>query len=190
MYVSERRKWLFVHIPKTGGTAIKRIVGNFKRIGEKHGKLSDLEEPEQYRDYFLFAVVRNPYQRYVSEYRFRKMWHEKSPEVLRDKGVEFDWHFRSFSSYLKYCIQKQGLRVQADFVRHNLLAPAIYKYEETDFSIFGQNIRGADTNFHGHYDWREWVDSEGVEIINQHCAEDFERFGYEMWTDLSNTMMP
>jgi hypothetical protein len=90
------RKFVFIHLPKTGGTfvtdVLKRVLrpprkGNFlerlgRRFGEpvmadvlKHGTLRDV--PESHRDRPVLSVIRNPYDRLVSIYHFD--WWKTTP---------------------------------------------------------------------------------------------------------------
>jgi hypothetical protein len=96
MIISNSRRFIFIHIHKTGGTSIERaldahlawndiilggsvygerIQGPYsKRFGlNKHGTLVDVERvcgSAQIEDYFTFALVRNPLSRMCSMYNF------------------------------------------------------------------------------------------------------------------------
>jgi chondroitin 4-sulfotransferase 11 len=76
--VSHKLRCIFVHIPKTAGTSIKKA---FDMPGPGHWPWYYYAEnyPELWRQYTTFAVVRNPWDRMVSAYRFAKMknsyWH-------------------------------------------------------------------------------------------------------------------
>jgi len=84
--------WIFIHIPKTGGTSIRKSLQRFKynlttlefskdqtkdvfknspTRAPTHIKLSEYEKIGlAINDYNYFAQVRNPYTRMVSVYRF------------------------------------------------------------------------------------------------------------------------
>lgn len=79
----DEKKVIFLHVPKTGGTAIKRLLGinlmndtdpsvtpspqhlTCKLLREKLGA-------EKYDGYFKFTFVRNPWARLVSDYFWRQ----------------------------------------------------------------------------------------------------------------------
>ncbi|MGF1451099.1 MAG: sulfotransferase family 2 domain-containing protein [Opitutales bacterium] len=112
MLYSPGHRFLFVHIPKTGGTSLRaafkpllyrdpwywlmwapqrlshltqhRTVTKFPR----HAKLVAAEEmlpSSVYRQLFIFSVVRNPWDRLVSAYHHL---HKEFPEVVRWQDFE------------------------------------------------------------------------------------------------------
>ncbi|WP_319824682.1 sulfotransferase family 2 domain-containing protein [Thalassovita sp.] len=99
MILSHGRKYIFIHIPKTGGTSLalalegramkddimlgdtpkarrrSHRVRQVKTAGRlwKHSTLADIDglvSPGQVQDYFAFTLVRNPWDRIVSYYHW------------------------------------------------------------------------------------------------------------------------
>lgn len=73
MLISHHHRFLFIHIQKTGGDTLSRLladrVPDLEPVGAKHEQLRN--EPsllDQYSSYFKFAFVRNPWDRLVSWY--------------------------------------------------------------------------------------------------------------------------
>lgn len=75
MLISEKYKFIFIHIQKTGGTSLMDVLARevpdlkplcFKHDGAKEGILK-LGENE-WKKYYKFAIVRNPWDRLVSWY--------------------------------------------------------------------------------------------------------------------------
>ena len=80
MVWSHKRKIIFIHVPKTGGTSIERTLnlmngrngyGVIKHAAFQHfcwNEFKELLGEDIYNKYFKFSIVRNPYQRIISEY--------------------------------------------------------------------------------------------------------------------------
>ncbi|WP_299052739.1 sulfotransferase family 2 domain-containing protein [uncultured Nocardioides sp.] len=102
MFVSEDHRFLFVHVQKTGGVTVERRLRELMPDGvtardtdvERHSRLGTIlgRHPE-YRSYFTFGVVRNPWSRMVSWWRMvergRARAAEGDPEaVARLRGPD------------------------------------------------------------------------------------------------------
>lgn len=60
-------KYIFVHVPKTGGQSISNALGNHKKREQStHTPLRCVEKGDR----FAFGFIRNPWARMVSLYRF------------------------------------------------------------------------------------------------------------------------
>lgn len=87
MIFNPRYGFVFVHIQKTGGTSVTRLledVDGSRYIAPPHLRVSDVDFMAEHRKPVIFAVVRNPWERLVSWYR-----------MMRHKGVH-----NNFSRYL------------------------------------------------------------------------------------------
>ena len=81
-FSNEEKKFIFIHIPKTGGTSVKKIlsdkikINGFKVNGElvEYNKNTHLginkEQFNKYKDYYKFVFVRHPYDWIKSYYNF------------------------------------------------------------------------------------------------------------------------
>lgn len=99
------RKPLYVHIPKTGGTFLSSYLE--EAYGEKiniwgHRNIYELSNRARY---FKFAIIRNPFDWYVSRYFYfgRKQLAEKGVSIDSDSGMlggAFRNKFPSFKEHL------------------------------------------------------------------------------------------
>ena len=74
--IYHKLRCIFLHIPRTGGTSIRKALGEIDKPQEEkaHKILSYYKEvnPKAYANYFKFAVVRNPFDKVLSSFIFRK----------------------------------------------------------------------------------------------------------------------
>ena len=97
--INDNLKLIFVHIPKTGGTSIKKSLGITNRSLGYHKRANDIKKeiPDKWKNYFKFSVVRNPYDRVYSIYSYYKMgfkitsFDEKKMPNLFSKSLKQFW---------------------------------------------------------------------------------------------------
>lgn len=115
LYLSEKINILFIHIPKTGGTTIENWImstGNFKQLFFSEHILEDTRVTGQHFGHetlsvligdinnshlYKFAVVRNPYDRLISEFFYRV----KTKDLLLGKRPE-----KYFSTWVENILNK------------------------------------------------------------------------------------
>ncbi|HET9619782.1 MAG TPA: sulfotransferase family 2 domain-containing protein [Kofleriaceae bacterium] len=77
--------FVFIHQPKTGGTFVTRVIERLYGDGRRgdvvntHKHAGCTEIPAAWRGKPIFTTIRNPYDRYVSQYRFA--WWKRYPEM-------------------------------------------------------------------------------------------------------------
>lgn len=184
---------LFVHIPKTGGTSVEkwlRSIGPLSLYAPKRNELvpcvpqhfdSNVFEylfDGSFFDY-SFAIVRNPYERIMSEFKYRigsKRQTLFTPSFRR-------WVRRCFAEYEKnnYLLSNH-IRPQTDFL---IPGVEVFKLEE-GFAPVEQRLqdvlgislveRVPHANKSG--DRPIEIDPETMDLIYNFYRKDFDTFGY------------
>lgn len=154
MLLSLKKKFIFIHIPKTAGTSImvalrpwslpqtkktqwRRLLSHLpvpeqvdKAFLRQHIKAARLRQKlpaEVYDGLYKFAVVRNPFDLVVSTYHFRR----KNPTTRRHEQV-LGWDFPTFVRYLEH--RARLIRIdQTSWVtdrRGELIVDEIVRFEQ------------------------------------------------------------
>jgi hypothetical protein len=118
---------LFVHIPKTGGTSVKRIFRdprfNSQTTFSKHYISWILKrwKKENIKSCYLFTFMRNPYTRVISAYEFRfRTWEDNIREGASNSFEEYGKNM-SFKSYIDV-ITRTEFDISLRFYSPQLLA--------------------------------------------------------------------
>src|SRR5215203_3898358 len=199
VFVSDSRKVVFVHIQKTGGITVDRLLNeripDLRRIVARHGFASlGMDELDDWDEYFKFAFVRNPWDRLVS-------WYSMVTTMPKD-GNEL-WQYvhdnsSTFEEFIYNCTDeveiKDGVRYsfaynQLDYVTDdngNLLVDFIGRLETFDkdirevFRRIGFELEAVphkNRSCHRHYSAFYTPDTEL--IVRERFKRDIEYFGYE-----------
>jgi hypothetical protein len=196
--ISDKHKFIFIHIPKTGGTSIERAFNINARTEKdisnslgntysenKHWKTADYETnfPELFDSYFKFMFIRNPWDRLVSRYEWQKF---VLPESHANFQIIKERTFKEFVeqraspiftkwSYVDLMHNKSGKRV-VDFVGR-------FENLQNDFDILCDKIKVqrkelSNTNHIKRKHYSEYYDDKTREIVRLVYSKDIEYFGY------------
>lgn len=179
------REVIFIHIPKTAGNSIRESVFG-KGLKTSH-KLADDYDQKQWEMSFSFCVVRNPYTRVYSSYKY----HVKSDY----EGVLLKRHPKlreySLKDYLKKIVLQGDslLETQYRFTTHShtkkkidlaiqfeKLSDGIKDLEKAldlDINIEHLNKGPLQRSYLSEFDW------DDMKIVNSVYQKDFEEFGYK-----------
>ena len=179
----ERKDVLFTHIPKTGGTTIKAIFKGRITLFRDHMHITK-DNIDQYRHYYKFTFVRNPWQRLASMYRVNELKVNK----LSDFKM-FPYH--SFRHYVESLTESNHpMRDnQLDFISVDgqVEIDFIGRFENYshDFYTLCDNIGINATldrklRYHGEYNYLDYYkDDELVKLVGEYYSKDVEYFCYK-----------
>lgn len=158
MPINHQNKYIFIHIPKTGGTSIENFLDlcnpsnhfadeiwffqkgvkyNYQHLTAFIYKTYGFLKPEDFETYFKFTFVRNPYDRCVSKFFFSKGGHKKDISIPAWVNIEpkIDFSPKAFSEFL-IRLSNNSLKahdmLQSHFIldeNQNSLVDFIGKYE-------------------------------------------------------------
>lgn len=189
MIISESKKFIFIHIWKTGGTSITEILSKYKSTNPKYNDLpkhirtTDLKSkyPLIFKQYYKFLFVRNPWDIQVSYYNYVKQNIHHSQHHFIDK----------FSSFEDYIIWRTSEKpdLQYDFVfnnKHELLVDYVGEFENLnkDFNIIlkrlnlpQESLPQSNSSIRSHY--RHYYTDFSASLIADTYKKDIEAFNYK-----------
>lgn len=184
---NKKNKILFVHIPKTGGTTICQLGSNhgynwgYQGEGDSGCSCVRHHRPptKEILSYGLpvFTVVRNPYHKIVSEYKYRKstkdlnIFISEHMDKLANNKYDFQCHWVPQHKFTKYCnhiLKHESLK--EDFEK---LMLEYFPLEEIKLDILLNKSKDRGVSIKD-------ISPENIRRINQYYRKDFEKFGYQM----------
>ncbi len=167
--VSDKHKAIFCHIPRTGGTSMEDLLSDWRRVD--HTTYGHYHFPGKFigtgryismnlkLDYYIFTIVRNPYDRYLSGLNHtERQTLELSP----------------------YWIHEHLIATQTEILG-NLKPDYILRLEniKEDIKVIKDRF-GIKKEFkHLNRSKGTILDIEIIQHVNEHYADDFINFGYE-----------
>ena len=203
--ISHKHKCIFVHIPKTAGTSIEQVIwkederipenlchgskiNKYQTGGLQHLTASQIRTEigeDIFSQYYKFTVVRNPWDKAVSQYMYTK---HKRKDLRRKIGMN---EATTFKEYLSLILKKRHVqwKKQTAFVydsNKKLLVDKVIFFEnlkEDIRLIFNQlkinHLPLPHTNKSiGRLHYSNYYDNESIKIIADFYQEDIEKFKY------------
>ena len=201
--INHKHKFIFIHIPKTGGTSIEDALFSRKTRTKKNL----WGEPNKYQDgglqhliathilnevgedifsnYFKFSFVRNPWDKLVSQFKYNRNRSDLREIIGVDKETKFHEYLIKLNStrnHVQWDCQHKFLYDD----NGKLLVDFIGRFEnfQQDFTticdkigIPKQNLPHKNKTKREHY--TKYYDDETKQIVAEKYAKDIEYFGYE-----------
>ena len=204
MIVSHRHKLIFTHIPKNAGTSIGQWLSRHVPDSREMPNTIKHDTPHHvlgHHDYSHFAVVRNPYDRLLSQYRFHLEKYEqylgrksqlRFKQSFQDKYAELQ---KGFSHWLemdypmadrkskwydyRWCPQSVWTNERTHVLLYeNLTEDFRWVQERVEVDAPLETLNSTSTsNDHSTMENRVLL-ANHRELILSHLLVDFERFGY------------
>ena len=218
--ISHKHNFIFIHIPKCGGTSVElallknegiemknydkddlnflsedqkqkyRIGYEYKGTSTQHRKIDEYKHNKE-KKYFTFTFIRNPWERFLSEYFY--IIKSGPQSKIYGYAKEFKETFPTFKDFVvgnhKKWMFSGHEHLQIDFVlnanKHKMIN-FIGRCEDmqTDFdyvckklNISKMKLPYRNPTKHKHY--TEYYDDETRQIVAEKYAKDIEYFGYE-----------
>ncbi|HWT15359.1 MAG TPA: sulfotransferase family 2 domain-containing protein [Patescibacteria group bacterium] len=177
--ISHRHRCVFVHQRKCAGTSIIRAFGLTPEDPDWHVANDGALSPEFARipaDYLRFAVIRNPWDRFVSGWKYCASTRQRDlPDVLA--------HLPSEGHDYRHLT-----RPQHETISHRdgtLAVDVVLRFEtlQSDFDALCDRIGMPrqplqHLNRTARADYRKYFDPDSLQRFNAHFAIDIARFGY------------
>ncbi len=191
---------VYIHIPKTAGTAVAQAIFGNANIGHAHYTSEDyrLEDPELFAGSFKFAFVRNPWDRLVSSYRYSI----SPPDWVMDRTREYSQYLNSkcpsFTEFVQGLERSPRLRrwthniPQVDFVTSPLgdcQVDFVGKYEtlSADLELVSSHLKLSKTPELSQVNvssgeknsYADYYCTRTKDIVAKIYREDIDQFEYE-----------
>ena len=196
-FSSEEKKFIFIHIPKTGGTSVKKILSEkvkiegFKINGElvEYNKNTHLginkEQFEKYKDYYKFVFVRHPYQWIKSYYNFHSNKSDfykniTSKKIKNTINVSFDEWLNELKIFNQTDFFTNGDEILVDKVcrLENFEEDLVDVFKKININSNFKNIKMKDSKKFN-IDTIKNLNDNQKKMIQKICAKDFRLLGYE-----------
>jgi len=170
MILSRGRGYLFIHIPKTGGTSMALAL-------EARAMKDDLMLGDTPKAKFCFTLVRNPWVRVLSYYHWLRGQSFDHPAVALAKAHDFDGfvthpdtlHSLRTSPARHYMTDAAGQERCDLYIRLEHLAEDLPKLEKhLGFALELPHFNRSERP----YNWRAAYSPGARDVIAESCAED------------------
>jgi hypothetical protein len=206
--ISKAGLW-FVDIPRTSSTSVKKVLGDtykgeFRKTYERESGLRTRNKyfsdhtsariikkslsPKIWDELFSFSIVRNPWDRFLSLYKFRQANGDLPKDVDFKAYVLSLNHTRYRDNNSPFC-QPYYHMSMSDFLMDssdNLLVKKIFLFEERSLLVkelnkrFNLNLKNVHKEkLSNGVTYRESYDDESSGIIQRFYADDIENINYQ-----------
>jgi len=187
LHKGEIKDFIFVHINKTAGTSIIKIIGKPFRKHLTAKEIIEVIGQEKWDNAYKFAVVRNPWDKVVSQYKHNI---KKNVTNMAKKEISFkDWVTCTYGEKKdpNYYYRPQMFLPQVAWLNNNeeeIDIDQIIQFKNLNsgmhdvFKILGIAQQIPHLNKTSKKDYKKYYDEESKKIIEDWFHEDIAVFGY------------
>jgi hypothetical protein len=185
IFYLNKKKIIFVHVPKTAGTSILGSLLDSPNIKIKGHKIASLYSEKDFENSFFFSVTRNPYDRFISHWLYHTTNYNGNKFIKKNidiKNKSLKEYYKISQSMSQYSNNWQSI---TKFLSNN--------FKKIDFLIRFENIDqdwlelcdklkikktllALKQTQHKHYNY--YYDNETKKLIENLYSEDFDNFEY------------
>lgn len=178
---SDQLQCILVHIYKTGGTSIERVLRKYTKPQPKHSpafKMKKRMGAEIWDKYYKFSIVRNPWDKILSSYCYR-LQRKFTPSSVTFEKFVMDFnnqeHQRPFrQTQLSWLTDEEGNFLVDKVLRFEKLTEG---WEEVQAQL-QINIPLPHINKSKHRDYKHYYNKRMKKAVEERFGEDIEAFGY------------
>lgn len=177
-------KFIFIHIPKTGGSSINFTLG----IPREHVTAFELRGrigAERWEKKFKFAFVRNPWDRAVSSFHFARIRNSRFVALTFSDWLQLAYVER----HPLYFDLPHSFSPQFDWIndrKEDVIVDFVGRFEnlQQDFATVCERIghpvveKLRHSNKTKHEDYRHYYRDKDVDLVAKWYKKDIEFFGY------------
>jgi hypothetical protein len=201
MYIPEFNT-IFLHIPKTGGASIEKALGVWSPKVYKHDKPSYYEKNHrrQFKDWFVFTIVRNPWSKFVSSFYYhKKLWnkgvnrHKPMRKAINgyddinafisdyksDKRLLNDLGFQPQHRWITVSGDHTTLLPNIDYVGHTETLSEDFKKVKQHLGLESPKYQLPHFNKTDHEPYHEELSASSKRVISKLYKKDIELLDYE-----------
>lgn len=192
-FINHDKKFIFIHVPKTGGSSIQESFIDWNIDGENFEMMiapaiSNWKgwDQYQYANYRVFSFCRDPYDRFYSAYNYHLKRDHLTGETEFDKFVDFVlelncgynpnimWHTCRTQKLLTHRGDENMVTDQFRFESFDDGYRKICDYLEMPYKPARKdNVGGGMRSYRGKFNSRQAL------MVEKHFMEDFVTFGYD-----------
>tara|TARA_Y100000389_G_scaffold185142_1_gene204253 strand:- start:844 stop:1467 length:624 start_codon:yes stop_codon:yes gene_type:complete len=196
-------KLLFIHVPKTGGSTMENYLKKksvqtlffgrpynsilpIKNVSLQHQTFKTIKENQKllkvnfdHPEFKVISIVRNPYDRVISDMFFlSKISSKSTPEVVFEKMkiyVNSHCDNHNLPQYKFLTLDDKTLVPEIKLFRTETLSEDAEKYGLKNFN--GNRFKKGKVPMNN---YSSFLNNDSIKLINEVYKKDFELFNYEM----------